>query len=316
MPDGEPVSSPLQVRSMTGFGVGRADSPLGAIQVEVRSVNHRYLEVAVHLPRGLAYLEEPLIQGVRRRLVRGRVDVRVVAQDLPALQRKVRLRTAVLAQYWQQLQEIEQELGIPASSLVGQLLTLPEVVQADELQGDDPRLAQAADEALQQALDRLEAMRRAEGGQLWAAIDARLARIEGQLAWLQERAGEVVSHHAQRLQARVQALLASLSGPPAQALAGLREDEGWQRRLAQEVALSAERSDVAEELERIASHVAQMRHLATQPAAGRRMEFLVREMDREASTAASKVASGPMVHQLIEIRWEIERVREQVLNLE
>lgn len=316
MTDERRPTSPLQVRSMTGFGTGRAEGPFGVLHVEVRTLNHRYLEVVVHLPRGLAALEEPLARTVRRRLVRGRVEVRVVAQDLPALQRKVRLQPAILAEYWQQLQQIRRELGIASSSFVGQLLTLPEVVQVEEPEVDDPQLVETACQALERALDAVQAMRQAEGEQLWAAIDQRLSQMELRLARLRARSAEVVQEHAVRLQARVEALLGSVGRTPAEVLAQLRCDELWQRRLSQELALMAERADVTEELDRLASHVAQMRQLATQVAGGRRMEFLVREMDREASTAASKVASSDMVHELIELRWEIERIREQVLNLE
>ena len=298
---------------MTGFGVGSASGPWGSLQVSVRTLNHRHLEVAIHLPRGWAALEEPLARRVRERLVRGRVDVQLAAQESPGAQRKVRLQAPVLLEYWRQLQEIQQQLGLTSSLSIGQLLALPEVVRVDEPEPEDPQVTQAACRALDEALDQVESMRRREGERLWAGVEERLQAVERTLQFLRARRDEVVRHWAARLEARAQALLGQLAGA---AVAEAVRDEGWQRRLAQEVALWAERSDITEELDRLASHVGQMRVLATQPAPGRRMEFLLREMDREASTAASKAPSSEMVHALVELRWELERVREQVLNFE
>lgn len=300
---------------MSGYGACEASGPGGCVRVEVRTLNHRYLDLVVQLPKAWSALEEPIRDAVRARLVRGRVEVRVTAQDSGLAQRRVRVQSSVLAQYWRQLAQIAGELGVAGPPSLAALLSLPEVVVVEEAGVDDPQWVEAILGALAGALDQVEAMRRAEGARLWADIEGRLDRIRERLRRLTPRVEEVTQEAAGRLRERAEQLLqaAGCSFADRQSLAS---DEGWQRRLAQEVALLAQRSDISEELTRLDSHAVQMARLAQERAPGRRMEFLVREMDREAATAASKVVSSEMVHELVEVRAEIERIREQVANLE
>lgn len=300
--------------SMTGFGAARGPSPWGALEVAIRTLNHRYLDVSCHWPRGWPSLDPLVRERVAARLVRGRVEVSVVAQELETARRSVRVNAAVLRQYWQQLTQIQQEIGSSVAFSVADLLVLPEVVSVDETPPGEEALWEALAPLIDAALDQVERMRRVEGARLWQETAARLDAVEAALGRLREQSGQFARLYQQRLEQRLEGLLAS----SAIITEGRRllDDEAFRQRLAQEVAIFADKADVSEELDRLAEHVAHMRQLAAERAPGRRMEFLLREMDRELSTATAKVAQAEAVHRLIELRAEVERMREQIANFE
>lgn len=314
MPGPLPPSSGPAPSSMTGFGSARGPSPWGTLQVEIRALNHRYLDVASRLPRGWPPLEGRIRERVAARLVRGRVEVSVTAQEFEVSRRSVRVNAAVIRHYWEQLTQIQQELRSSAPFSVADLLSLPEAVQVEESSPDEEALWAALVPLVDAALDQVEQMRRAEGARLWRELEGRLAAIEAALDQLREQSQQFARACQERLLRRLQGLLAG--SPEAAQWRAALEDEGFRERLAQEVALAADKADVSEELERLAEHVAHMRQLAGEPAPGRRMEFLLREMDRELATAAAKVARADAVHRFIDLRAEVERMREQIANLE
>ncbi|WP_324667640.1 YicC family protein [Geochorda subterranea] len=299
---------------MTGFGTARGPSPWGTLEVAIRTLNHRCLDVSCHWPRGWPSLDPRVRDRVAARLVRGRVEVSVVAQELETARRSVRVNAAVLRRYWQQLTQIQQEIGSSVAFSVADLLVLPEVVSVDETPPEEDALWEALAPLVDAALDQVERMRRVEGTRLWQETAARLDAVEAALGRLREQGGQWARLHQQRLEQRLAGLLAG----SALITEGRRllEDEAFRQRLAQEVAIAADKADVSEELDRLAEHVAHMRQLAAEPAPGRRMEFLLREMDRELSTATAKVAQAEAVHRLIELRAEVERMREQIANFE
>lgn len=306
-----PDPAPL---SMTGFGSAQGPSAWGLLRVDVRTLNHRYLDVTSRLPRGWPPLDARIRERVAARLVRGRVEVSVVAQEFEATRRSVRLNAPVLRQYWEQLTQIQQELRSSAGLSLSDLLSLPEVVSVEEPPVEEEAAWAAVGPLLDAALDQAERMRRAEGARLWQEISARLGAIDSALERLQEENRRLSDLYYQRLLRRMRELVAMAGeggGSP-----GLVEDEALRQRLAQEAAIAAERADVAEELERLRGHVSHLRQLAAEAAPGRRMEFLLREMDRELSTATAKAAQAGTAHLLIELRAEVERIREQALNLE
>lgn len=300
---------------MTGFGAAQGPSPWGLLRLEVRTLNHRYLDVTSRLPRGWPSLEARIREKVAGRLVRGRVEVNVVAQEFEATRRSVRVNAAILRQYWEQLTQIQQELRSATAFSLSDLLSLPEVVSVEEPPVEEEAVWAALSPLLDAALDQVERMRRSEGARLWREMAARLDAIEAALERLEDESRRFSEAYYQRLLRRVRELMAFL-GEQERAAVPLAEDEAFRQRLAQEVAIAAERADMAEELERLRGHVAHMRKLASEPAPGRRMEFLLREMDRELSTATAKAAQAETVHRFIELRAEVERIREQVLNLE
>jgi len=290
------------IRSMTGFGAGRAIQGGEEIDVEIRSVNHKYCEVKARLPRELAALEVELVRAVKDRLARGGVDVSL---------RRTATRGAVVPRVDLELAEayarafdgLRARLGIPGPTGLGELLAAEGVVALEERPADLESARAAATAALAQALERLTAMRAREGEALTRDLAGRLDQIAQIVARVQRLAPQSVEQYRARLHERIQEVARGFAPDPA--------------RLAQEVALFADRIDVAEEITRLQSHVGQMRALMEGSApAGRKMEFLVQELHREANTLGSKSQSAEIAGLVVDLKAEIERMREQVQNVE
>jgi uncharacterized protein (TIGR00255 family) len=290
------------MRSMTGFGLGEAPLDHGKLAVEIRGVNHRFLDVRVRLSRELGELSGLLEQLARERLSRGRYDVSVrvdgVCVGAPVLDRG-RARVA-----YRSLCELRDELAPGAEVPLSLLAALPDlfVSGADhELEG----LREAARLAFAAAARALEAMRNLEGEALRGDLTTRLASVRRIAVTIEQRSPEVVDTHRRRLRERAERLRAATE---------IDVDAG---RLEQEIALFAERSDVCEEITRLGSHCAQFATLlASEEAVGRRLDFLLQEMAREANTVGAKSPDAPIAHAIVDLKAEIERMREQVQNVE
>ncbi|WP_324717666.1 YicC/YloC family endoribonuclease [Carboxydochorda subterranea] len=308
-------SEPPAPASMTGFASIEEDGLSGRVRVEVRTFNHRYLDVVTRLPRAWQPLEPRIRDLVSQRLNRGRVEVVVDAQEPDNPQRTVRVNASALLQYWDQLTRIRQQIGVDAPLSLTDLLVLPEVVQVQEQPVDEEGVWGLLRPVLQEALEQVARMRRREGARLWEDVDRRLSTIDASLGEVERSLPRYMEGYHERLAGRVRELLKavvpdSAAGPP------VLDGGAFQQRLAQEVALAAERADISEEIQRLRSHIWHMRQLAGEPAPGRRMEFLLREMERELSTATAKAPDPAMVHHLVAMRGLVEQIREQVLNFE
>jgi uncharacterized protein (TIGR00255 family) len=290
------------IRSMTGFGAGRGASGGEELDVEVRSVNHKFCEVKVRLPRELGALEVEIAKTVKDRLARGGVEVAVRrAGGAGGLAPKVDV--ALAESYARAFAEIQARLGLPGHVALADVLAAEGVVRLDERQMDSDAAREALRRALAAALDALVAMRAREGEALARDVRARLDTVEGLVARVAMLAPQTIEHHRVRLAERIAELTRGVPLDPA--------------RLAQEVALFADRTDVAEEMTRLASHVAQARTLlASDEPAGRKLDFLVQEMHREANTIGSKSQSAEIAAAVVALKAEIERMREQVQNVE
>ena len=290
------------IRSMTGFGAGRGGAAGEVVEAEVRSVNHKFCEVKARLPREMAALETDLVRQVKDRLARGGVDVslrRTTARG--ALSPRVDAELA--AEYARAFEEVRARLGLSGQVSLSEVLAADGVVTLEERAVDLESARTAGSAALAAALDALLAMREREGAALSRDLESRLAVVEGIAARLAELSPRSVEDYRARLHERVAELSRGLAPDPA--------------RLATEVALFADRTDVTEELTRLSSHVAQMRGLlASGEPAGRKMDFLVQEMHREANTVGSKSQSAEAAAAVVSLKAEIERMREQVQNVE
>ena len=287
---------------MTGFGAGRGDSAGEEVDVEVRSVNHKFCEVKLRLPRELMALEVELVRQVKERLARGGVEV-TVRRGTARGARAPRVDAALAAEYCAAFQEASRQLGLPGEVTLAQVLAAEGVVSLEERAADLPAARAAAAQALGRALDSLTAMREREGEALGRDLESRLRTLEGWLARVAAVAPQSVEQQRARLQERVQELARGHVVDAA--------------RLATEVALFADRVDVAEELTRLRSHLSQVRALvAGREPAGRKMDFLVQEMHREVNTVGSKSQSAEVAAAVVEMKAEIERMREQVQNVE
>jgi len=289
---------------MTGFG--RATFNLGEIgfEVEVRSVNHRHLDVRVRLPRLLAASEYSVRARVQQRLSRGKVDLTVVHPGSGAPPQRLEIDMAVAEQY---TRAAEGLAALPGTLDVATVLALPGVARFVEPELPAAALERALEGAVDTALDALEGMRATEGAVLYRDLSERSARVASLAESLEGRADVVQESIRARLHKRAQHL---------ELETGLMDEA----RLHQEIVLAADRLDVTEEIVRLRSHVEQFRTVLESggPGApvGRQLEFLLQEFGREANTIGSKGSDAPIAHEVVELKTELERIREQVLNVE
>jgi uncharacterized protein (TIGR00255 family) len=292
------------LRSMTGFGAAAGAVEGAQYTVEARSVNNRYLKPIVRLPEGLTQAEADVEKLIRQRISRGTVTV-TVRVSLPDEQAFCRINTAAIRQYVDQLGRLEVAGGPMHRIDLASLLALPGVCEPpplDELLG-------ATKEGLMrligEALDRLVAMRQEEGRGVEADLLAHCDVVEENLAAVAEAAPQVVLDYQDRLARRVAELTQA---------GNVDLDEEL---LAREVAVFAERCDVAEEIARLGGHIEQFRQTLSLPApTGRKLDFVAQEMLREANTIASKANSADIIRRVVEIKTAIDRIKEQVQNVE
>jgi uncharacterized protein (TIGR00255 family) len=295
------------IRSMTGFG--RASFPLEdlAFDLEVRSVNHRYLDVRVRLPRLLAALEAEVRARVQGRFARGKVDLSVNTPGGTAVPSRLEVDLDVARSYVRAAAQLQAEEELPGELGVAALLALPGVSRFvdPELRGED--LHTALFGAVDAALDALDAMRAAEGATLERELLSRVEAVDRMARSLEGRAAQVQETVRERLRRRAEQLRSET---------GLLDEA----RLHQEIVLAADRLDVTEELVRLRSHTEQFRRIVSEGGAGkpvgRRLDFLLQEFGREANTIGSKGSDAPIAHEIVELKTEIERLREQVQNVE
>ncbi len=291
------------LRSMTGFGAGRARVGDEEVSVEMRSLNHKFCEVKARLPRELAALEPSITKQVKDRLARGSVEVLVRRQTATASGTVPTIDVGLAQEYARAFRELAAALGVASEVTWHHVASQPGVVRLEEKGVDAEAAGKAVMVALEQALTALEQMRRTEGETLYTDLDTRLKLIEGWSREVAELSPRVVREYQQRLTERVAELARGVVVEP--------------QRLAQEVVLFAERTDIAEEVTRLASHLEQFRALmASSEPAGRRMDFLVQEMHREVNTTGSKSQHADISARVVSMKAEVERIREQVQNVE
>ena len=290
------------MHSMTGFGLGEAPVGGGKLAIEIRGVNHRFLDVRVRVPRELGDLASFVEQVARERLSRGRYEVAVrvegTALGAPVLDRE-RARAAFRA-----LTELRDELA-PGSDVPLSLLgSIPDLF-VSSVERELDRVREATRKAFEAAAKALDAMRAHEGKALGDDLVKRLDHVRTLAGEVSKRAPDVVEAHRKRLKERADRLRAAT------------EVDVDAARLEQEIAMFAERSDICEELTRLESHCSQFSALlSSDESIGRRLDFLLQEMAREANTVGAKSPDAAIAHAIVEVKAEIERMREQVQNVE
>ncbi|WP_245800869.1 YicC/YloC family endoribonuclease [Vreelandella utahensis] len=286
------------LNSMTAFARRRSQAEWGTLTCECRTVNHRYLDPSLRLPESLRHREMAYRERLGQRLSRGRVELqfRLEGVDQAAGEDP---DPAVLRRLRQAMVRVEQEIGDTAPVSPLEVLQWPGVLAGGEL--PEEAIAAAADELLELTLDDVAEQRRREGERLLPLLQERLATIEGHVAGLRRSIPEWRGQQRQRLVER----LAEAGAEPA--------DE----RLAQELAILAQKADVSEELDRLDAHVSEVRAALEQSGpVGRRLDFLMQELNREANTLSSKSTAAELTRVAVEIKVLIEQMREQVQNVE
>ena len=290
--------------SMTGYGKGEYKEGGIELTCEIKTVNNRYLDITVKSPRIFTAYDEVIRSIVREKLTRGHADIFVSLKDKREkpqnLVPDLNLATAYVTAA-QKIKEAFPELDFDVT--VSSVLRYPEVLKADEGEAAaDEELVVALKSALTAALDRLNEMRRTEGEKLKADMLSRVQTIEELVGQISERAPLIASEYKKKLETRVK-----------EYLDGVQTDEG---RLLTEVAVFTDKSNIDEELTRLKSHISQFREIANEPIVGRKLDFLVQEFNREANTTCSKSNDVTVTKLGLALKNEIEKIREQVQNVE
>ncbi len=291
------------IKSMTGYGRREAAYAGGTVVAEIRSVNHRYCEVVVKVPRLLSSLEAECKQLVQAHCQRGRVDVSLSVFGAAGDDRALSLDRSLAKQYHQLLRQLKRELRLDGSIDLALFAGLRDIFTVSDRLAPDRRLHRQAKALLASAAADLDAMRRREGRALAEDLTQRLTIVRTHVRAIHGRAPAVAQEHLARMKGRVEQLLG-----------GGHLDQG---RLYQELAIVADRSDVTEELTRLDSHLAQFAEsLKSREAVGRRLDFLLQEIGREVNTIGSKANDSEIAARVVELKTELEKIREQVQNVE
>ncbi|MBT1076002.1 YicC/YloC family endoribonuclease [Geobacter grbiciae] len=291
------------IKSMTGYGKAVVETETGRTTVEIRSVNHRYGEVFVKMPRSFLAVENDVRKAVGDRLKRGKIEVFVQREEVAGGQQRPLVNVALARAYREAFDHLRTELGIYDPVTLPLILSQKDVLAAQEESSDEDALRAELLQGVRGAVEAMETMRMREGEALLADLRDRRQTLAMLIDRVAERAPAVVADYAQKLRERL-----------AQLLADTTLDEA---RLAQEVALLADRCDVTEELVRFRSHLIQFDEtLALAEPVGRKLDFLMQELNREVNTIGSKANDAAMAAIVVELKAELEKIREQVQNIE
>jgi uncharacterized protein (TIGR00255 family) len=292
--------------SMTGYGCGEATEAERRVTVEIKTVNNRYCEIQIRLPRILASLENKVREEIARQITRGKVDVVVSYEDNSPEAYQITCDVGLARAYAKALRDIAESAGVPDDASAGFLSRFSDVLSVEPARIDQDQIWLFIRTALLTALAGLGAMRRLEGGRLTEDILQRIGQLEDRRLQIFGRAPQVVDDYRARLQERVKVLLGDRST--------VFFDE---QRLAAEVALFADKCSIDEELVRLGSHLRQASDVICQDEqSGKKMDFLVQEINREINTIGSKANDLAIVNDVVIMKTEVEKIREQIQNLE
>jgi uncharacterized protein (TIGR00255 family) len=288
---------------MTGFGRRQAPWQDGSVTAEMRSVNHRFLEIACRLPRPLSHLEDAFKKAIQQRCARGRIDITVTVQGGKGRTGSVNLDQPLAKQYHQALRTLKKSLKLSGSIDLALMAGLRDVVSISDQPTEDPKLAKTVQQLTTMALTDLEDMRTREGKALAEDMRARIQTIRGHQTLIAGRSPLLAQETFNRMKVRVEKLLGSEIPDPS--------------RLYQELALYADRGDITEEIVRLDSHMIQFEEtLNRTESVGKTLDFLLQEIGREVNTIGSKANDAEIAGHVVQMKAELERIREQVQNVE
>ena len=292
------------IRSMTGYGRAEATLSGKEITVELKSVNHKYFEFSCRTSRGYAFLEEKLKSYVGSRVSRGKVDmyVSIISTD-EAEDSTVTVNHALAAGYFKALSEIAENYNVHNDATATTIARFPDVLTVHKAPENEDQILEDVLSVAKEAVDKFISMREVEGERLYADVMSRAKAILDIVEIIEERSPVIVEEYEKRLCARIEELVGN--------------DTFDRQRVLTEVAIFADKVAVAEETVRLRSHFDQLESImgATGPI-GRKLDFLVQEMNRESNTIGSKVQDASLAHQVVNIKSEIEKIREQIQNIE
>ena len=291
------------IKSMTGFGRCEVQKDSRKFTVELKSVNHRYLDVNIRMPKKLNFFETAIRTLLKSYANRGKVDIFITYEDLSQAQVSVKYNAALAAEYLKYLKQMEEEFGLENDVRVSTLSRYPEVFTMEEQSEDEEELWNGLKEALEGAFGQFVETRKTEGENLKEDILSKLDLLSEQIGYIEERSPQIVAEYRAKLEDKMKELLA--------------DTQSEASRLAAEVILFADQICTDAEVGRLKSHISHMRNtLEEQDEIGRKLDFIAQEMNREANTILSKANDIEVSDRAISLKTEIEKIREQIQNIE
>ncbi len=292
------------IKSMTGFGRGEAQDLNRQFIVEIKSVNHRYNDIVVRMPKRLTYLEEKLKELIKDEIKRGRVEIYVTLENIGQTDTIVSLNNSILEQYYNALKKIKDNFDVEDDISVSLLSKFPDVLEIESKEENEDEIWGCLKDATIKALDMLMKMRFAEGKKLNENILEKCYYVIDVVDKIEARAPSVVNEYRLRLKERLESLSDDM----------IQVDEN---RLNMEIAIFADKCSIDEEIVRLRSHISQLKKSCTEKnPIGRKLDFLIQEMNREINTIGSKASDLEIINYVVEIKSELEKIREQVQNIE
>ena len=293
----------IMIKSMTGFGRCEIQKESRKFTVELKSVNHRYLDVNIRMPKKLNFFETAIRTLLKSYANRGKVDIFITYEDLSQTQVSVKYNAALAAEYMKYLKQMEEEFGLENDVRVSTLSRYPEVFTMEEQSEDEEELWNGLKEALEGAFTQFVETRKTEGENLKKDITSKLDLLSEQIGFIEERSPQIVAEYRAKLEDKMKELLA--------------DTQIEESRVASEVILFADKICTDEEVVRLKSHISHMRNtLEEKDEIGRKLDFIAQEMNREANTILSKANDIEVSDRAISLKTEIEKIREQIQNIE
>ena len=293
------------VKSMTGFGRSEYTDEKRSIIVEIKSVNHRYSDISVRMPRRYSFAEDKIKNAVKETLRRGKVDISILVENIAESDVNVKLNTMIARQYYDNLKELAGEFGLDNNITLQFLATLPDVMKSMPDVEDEEEMTKALLAATDGALAKIDEMRTAEGAKLAEDLIMRGETIRMLAKKIEQRSPLVTKAYEEKLRERITELVGKNVAVP--------ED-----RILLEAAIFADKSSITEELVRLDSHTMQLKNIlsnSNQPD-GKKLDFLVQEMNREVNTTGSKSSDLILTGMVVDAKAELEKIREQIQNIE
>ena len=291
------------IMSMTGYGGAKGEVNAIAVSAELKSVNNRYLDVSVRLPKSCMFAEEVVRSAVQNHISRGKVDVFITVDTSRAEEVTIAVNEPLAEAYVRAVRQAAEKYNLKDDLTALSLLRFPEVISTEKSDTDRDAVTEAIGRMLEEALAEYDTMRRREGAKLCQDILAKLEELEEKVSFVEKRSPETVKEYREKLFARMQDVLGE---------AGVEET-----RILQEAAIYADKVAVDEETVRLRSHIAQFRQMLEGGSpVGRKLDFLVQEMNREINTTGSKCADKDIAETVIAMKAELEKIREQIQNIE
>lgn len=290
--------------SMTGYGKGDYENDQYKFKIEIKSVNHRYIDVSAKFPRQISYLEETIKRKVKEKLFRGKVDVYINLEYLSESQTDINIDTELARAYYNTLQGLIKDLNLNDDVSLNNILNIPDIIKLKKKEVDSDSILEVLNSALNEALENISSMREKEGEELKNDILGKLNVIKSHLKMIEEKSPEVVIEYKNKLNDRISELIDNDT---------ILDKE----RLNNEVAFFADKASIDEEIVRLKSHIKQLELILEEDGSiGRKLDFLIQEFNREINTIGSKSSDVTITGYVVELKSEIEKIREQIQNIE